>query len=239
MIRLVALDADDTLWHNEPLFTDTQARFSALLSRHTDPEVIEQRLSETEIRNLQHYGYGVKAFTLSMVETAIELTGGKVTGEEVAEIVRMGREMLHAPVDLLDGVGEAVRELSESHDLMIVTKGDLLDQETKIERSGLRDRFRWVEVVSRKDALIYQRILARCAVNPDRFLMVGDSIRSDILPVLEIGSAAVHIPHDDPWQHEVVDVGEDLRGRYVELPSIRDLADAVRGGIGRGRDPSG
>jgi len=229
MIRLVALDADDTLWHNEPLFTDTQARFSALLSRHTDPEVIEQRLSETEIRNLQHYGYGVKAFTLSMVETAIELTGGKVTGEEVAEIVRMGREMLHAPVDLLDGVGEAVRELSESHDLMIVTKGDLLDQETKLARSGLGDFFTDVSVVSRKDRATYEGLVAGRGLDPAEFLMVGNSLRSDVVPVAEMGGHAVHIPYTETWAHEKVDAARLTSVRYHTLPRIHDLPELVRG----------
>jgi putative hydrolase of the HAD superfamily len=238
-IDVIAFDADDTLWHNERLFRATELEFRRLLSRYHDEAWIERRLYETEVRNFEHYGYGIKAFMLSMVETAVELTEGRIGGDEIRRILELGRAMLAEPVRLLDGVEDTLAALGADHTLMVITKGDLLDQETKIERSGLRDRFRWVEVVSRKDALIYQRILARCAVNPDRFLMVGDSIRSDILPVLEIGSAAVHIPHDDPWQHEVVDVGEELRGRYVELPSIRDLADAVRGGIGRGRDPSG
>lgn len=228
MIRLVALDADDTLWHNEPLFTDTQARFSKLLSRHTDPEVIEQRLYETEVRNLQHYGYGVKAFTLSMVETAIELTGGRVTGDEVAEIVRLGREMLHAPVDLLEGVGEAVRELSETHDLMVVTKGDLLDQETKLARSGLGDFFMDVSVVSRKDRATYEGLLASHALAADEFVMVGNSLRSDVVPVAEMGGHAVHVPYESTWAHEEVDAGRLAALRYHTLPRIRDLPALVR-----------
>lgn len=228
MIRLVALDADDTLWHNEPLFTDTQARFSELLSRHTDPEVIEQRLYETEVRNLQHYGYGVKAFTLSMVETAIELTEGRVTGEEVAEIVRMGRAMLHAPVDLLDGVADAVRELSASHDLMVVTKGDLLDQETKLARSGLGDLFTDVSIVSRKDRAMYEALVAARGLDPAEFLMVGNSLRSDVVPVAEMGGHAVHVPYETTWAHEDVDETRLSSVRYHTLPRIRELPDLVR-----------
>lgn len=228
MIRLVALDADDTLWHNEPLFTDTQARYSELLARHTDPEVIEQRLLETEVRNLQHYGYGVKAFTLSMIETAIDLTGGRVTGAEIAEIVRMGREMLHAPVDLLEGAADAVRELSESHELMLVTKGDLLDQETKLARSGLGDLFTDVSVVSRKDRAMYEALVASRGLEAGEFVMAGNSLRSDVVPVAEMGGHAVHVPYETTWAHEDVDGGRLASLRYHTLPRIRDLPDLIR-----------
>lgn len=228
MIRLVALDADDTLWHNEPLFTDTQTRYSELLSRHTDPEVVQQRLYETEVRNLQHYGYGVKAFTLSMIETAIELTGGRVTGAEVAEIVRMGREMLHAPVDLLEGAAEAVRELSETHELMLVTKGDLLDQETKLARSGLGDFFTDVSVVSRKDRAMYETLIASRGLDAEEFVMAGNSLRSDVVPVAEMGGHAVHVPYETAWAHEEVEDGRLASIRYHTLPRIRDLPDLLR-----------
>ena len=227
VIRLVALDADDTLWHNEPLFTDTQARFCALLSRHTDAGVIAQRLYETEIRNLQHYGYGVKAFTLSMVETAIELTGGRVTGDEVSEIVRMGREMLHAPVDLLEGVRDAVCRLAESHELIVVTKGDLLDQETKLARSGLGDFFTDVSVVSRKDRAMYEALVASRGLAADEFVMVGNSLRSDVVPVAEMGGHAIHVPYEATWAHEEIDATRLASIRYHTLPRIRDLPDLL------------
>jgi putative hydrolase of the HAD superfamily len=236
MIDVIAFDADDTLWHNERLFRGTEREFRQLLARYHDEAWIEKRLFETEVRNLEHYGYGIKAFMLSMVETAVELTEGRVTGAEIRSILDLGRAMLATPVGLLDGVAETLGALAGAHTLMVITKGDLLDQETKIERSGLRDRFRWVEVVSRKDPSVYRRILERYGIPPERFLMVGDSLRSDVLPVLEIGAAAVHIPHGDPWQHEVVEVAEELRSRYIELTTIRDLSTAVRELDAGGRD---
>ena len=228
MIEVLGFDADDTLWHNERLFRATQKEYKRLLARYHDEAWVQKHLFETEVRNLEHYGYGIKAFMLSMVETAVELTEGRISGDEIRQILDLGRGMLTAPLSLLDGVVEALDQLADAHTLMIITKGDLLDQETKIERSGLRDRFQWIEVVSRKDAAIYERILSRYGIPPDRFCMVGDSIRSDVLPVLAIGAAAIHIPHDDPWQHEIVEVDDSLRGRYVELPTIRALPDALR-----------
>lgn len=228
MIRLIAFDADDTLWHNEPLFSDTQERFRALLRRYRDDAWIDQRLLETETRNLQHYGYGVKAFTLSMVETAIELTGGRITGEEMAEILAMGREMLLAPVDVLEGVPEVIETLAARWDLMVITKGDLLDQETKIARSGLGDLFTYVEVVSRKDRSSYERILGAHGVTAAEFVMVGNSLRSDILPVLEMGARAVHIPYPLTWAHEEVDPAELDSAEFISLRDVRALPGALR-----------
>lgn len=164
MIDVIAFDADDTLWHNERLFRATEREFRTLLARYHDEEWIEKRLYETEVRNLEHYGYGIKAFMLSMVETAVELTEGRVTGDEIRRILDLGRAMLATPVGLLDGVEETLDALSVAHTLMVITKGDLLDQETKVERSGLRDRFQWVEVVSRKEPDVYRRILDRYGI---------------------------------------------------------------------------
>jgi len=202
---LVGFDADDTLWHNERLFTDTQERFRALLRRHCEETIIEQRLYETEVRNLAHYGYGVKAFTLSMVETAIDLTEGAIPGAEINEILDMGREMLRAPVELLDGVADVIPTLAGRYRLMVITKGDLLDQETKVARSGLGDHFDFVEVVSRKDRGTYERLLEAHGARPGGFVMVGNSLRSDVLPVAEMGAVAVHIPYHTTWAHEEMD----------------------------------
>ncbi|MDX1578951.1 MAG: HAD family hydrolase [Gemmatimonadota bacterium] len=227
MIDVVAFDADDTLWHNERLFVDTQARFRELLAHHEDPAVIEQRLFETEIRNLSHYGYGVKSFTLSMVETAIELTDGRIAGREVEEILRLGREMLLAPVELLDGADEVVESLARERELMLVTVGDLLDQETKLARSGLGDFFSSVEIVSRKDRSTYERLLDRHGLEPSAFAMVGNSLRSDILPVAEMGARAIHVPADTGWAHDDVRP-ERLRGlRYETATSIREVPELL------------
>jgi putative hydrolase of the HAD superfamily len=232
VIELVAFDADDTLWHNERLFIDTQDRFRGLLGRHTSEEVIRQRLFDTEVANLQHYGYGVKAFTLSMIETAIDITGGSVTGDEVAEILRWGREMLLAPVDLLPGVEATVTELAADHPLMVITKGDLLDQETKLARSGLGDLFTYVEVVSRKDRATYEEILDTHGIDPEAFVMVGNSMRSDIVPIAEMGATAVHVPYETTWAHEEVpeerlrDLGYHTLASIEQVPGL--LADLAR-----------
>jgi putative hydrolase of the HAD superfamily len=225
VIDIVAFDADDTLWHNEPLFIDTQRRFRELLGRHTDADVIEQRLYDTEIANLQHYGYGIKAFTLSMIETAIDLTDGEVTGDEITEILHWGREMLLAPVDLLPGVEEAVTRLSDRHPLMVITKGDLLDQETKLARSGLGDFFSHVEVVSRKDRGTYEEILDRHGLRPEGFVMIGNSLRSDIVPVAEMGAHAIHVPYETTWAHE--EVGLE-RLHHLEFHTLESI-EAVPG----------
>ena len=227
MIETVALDADDTLWHNENIFRRTQAEFRALLAQYQDEAWIDERLYRTEMQNLEHYGYGVKSFVLSMVETAVELTEGRIEGVEVLRLLELGREMLTAPIELLDGVDDTLDALAGSFELMLITKGDLLDQESKLERSGLRDRFRHIEIVSRKDRRTYDRILARHDLRPDRFVMVGDSVRSDVLPVLELGGWAVHIPYPTPWQHETTEHRPDGE-RFLHLSSIRELPDAVR-----------
>lgn len=220
---LVGFDADDTLWHNERLFADTQERFRALLRRHCEAPIIEQRLYDTEVRNLAHYGYGVKAFTLSMVETAIDLTDGAIPGAEINEILDMGREMLRAPVELLDGVADVIPSLAGRYRLMVITKGDLLDQETKVARSGLGDHFDFVEVVSRKDRDTYERLLNAHGAMPGRFVMVGNSLRSDILPVAEMGAVAVHIPYHTTWAHE--EIGDGALGDvpYTRLERIADV----------------
>lgn len=222
-LELVAFDADDTLWHNERLFIDVQARFLQLVARHTDSDIIEQRLYETEVSNLGHYGYGVKSFTLSMIETAIDLTEGRITGADVDQILQLGREMLLAPVDLLEGVAEVVGALAGKYDLMVLTKGDLLDQETKIARSGLGDLFTFVEVVSRKDRGTYEDVLSNHGVRPDQFVMVGNSLRSDILPVAEMGGHAIFVPYETTWEHENVSDRQASVARFHTVDHIRDV----------------
>lgn len=231
---VVALDADDTLWHNEPIFTATQERFRALLTAYHDAAWIDERLYAAEKRNLQHFGYGVKGFVLSMIETAVELTEGRISGAEVQRIIDMGREMLVAPVELLDGVSETVGELAEGHRLMLLTKGDLFDQEAKLARSGLGEHFSAIEIVSEKDARTYAAVMARHGVEPSRFVMVGNSLKSDVLPVLEAGAAAVHVPYAVTWIHEQVPA-EALHGKeFARLESIRELPDWLAG-AGRAR----
>lgn len=229
LIDLVALDADDTLWHNEPMYTSARERFCALLSRYEPAGIPDERLHEVEIRNLQHFGYGVKGFVLSMIETAIELTDGRLESADVRAIIEFGREMLAAPVTLLEGVREAIEELAASFPLILITKGDLLHQETKLAGSGLGGHFTGIEIVSEKDADLYRSVMRRRGVEPARFVMVGNSLRSDILPALEAGAHAVYIPYEGTWIHEHV-AAEHLRdATYHEITSIRELPALLRG----------
>lgn len=221
--EIIAFDADDTLWHNESIYLDTHEKFQQLLHQYHSEEWIQQRLHETEIRNLQHFGYGIKGFTLSMIETAIELSEGRVSANEIQTIIELGKEMLRAPVELLDGVASTLAQLAASYKLMLITKGDLLDQESKIARSGLGDYFSHIEVVSEKNVETYQRLAAKHNIAPAHFLMVGNSLKSDILPVIAMGGQAVYIPYHTTWVHERV-AEEDLATRqYVTMQNIRSL----------------
>lgn len=223
----IGFDADDTLWHNELLFAMTQGRFRELLAPYGDAEWIDKQLFATETRNLEHFGYGIKGFTLSMIETAIELTGGRIGGQEIGQIVEWGREMLSSPVELLPGVEEVVARLGERYPLILITKGDLFDQESKLARSGLGGYFRHVEIVREKDPSIYSAILNKYGVTPGNFLMVGNSVRSDILPVLQIGGKAAHIPYAITWQHEAADLPENKLDGYFHLQSMDELPQLV------------
>jgi putative hydrolase of the HAD superfamily len=228
MFDVIAFDADDTLWHNETLYTVTQDRFKQLLSRYRGTDGIDQILYETEMRNLQYYGYGIKSFTLSMIETAVELTDGQVQGSDIRGIIDFAREMLKAPLPILEGVEDTIHTLSESHQLMIITKGDLFDQESKIARSGLADYFTHLEIVSQKTEDTYRALQTKHNIHPEHFLMVGNSLKSDILPVLAVGGQAVHIPYHTTWAHEVVaDPDEEPKG-YFKLTHIGLLPALVQ-----------
>ena len=223
MIKTIAFDADDTLWHNERMFVSIKDKYKALLSEYHDGEWIEQRLNAAETVNIKHFGYGVKGFALSMIETAIDLTEGRIKGSEVLEIIGYAREMLTAPVDLLEGVQATVQKLSQRYDLMVITKGDLFDQEAKLARSGIGDYFSAFEIIPQKNAKTYQYILRRHQIRPDEFVMVGNSLKSDILPVLEIGARAVHIPYEIDWFHEMVS-DEELRDKtFARLNKMSEL----------------
>ncbi len=222
-ITTIAFDADDTLWHNERVFLSAKERYKSLLARYHEPDWIEERLDAAEIRNIKHFGYGIKGFTLSMVETAVELTEGRVKGHEISEIISFAKDMLSAPVDLLDGACETIESLKGEYRLMIVTKGDLFDQETKIARSGLGEYFEHVEIVSNKNPEIYESFLYRQSIAKGEFVMVGNSLKSDVLPVLEIGSNAVHVPYETEWFHERVESDLMEKFEYSSLNSIREL----------------
>ena len=226
-ITTVGLDADDTLWHNETLFRLTHARFVDLLDDHGDAATIEARLAETEKRNLRLYGYGIKGFTLSMIETAMELCDGGAPPEVVREILAAGREMLAHPVETLPGVDEVIADLAQRYRLVLVTKGDLLDQERKLAASGLGERFSAVEIVSEKERATYQRVFDRHGTGAAEAVMVGNSMKSDVLPALDAGAWGVHIPYHVTWAHELADAPEG-HPRYVTLSRIAELPDWLR-----------
>jgi len=197
----IAFDADDTLWANEDYFASAQAEYQAILAPYR-ANWDAQELYETEQRNLAYFGYGIKGFLLSMIETAIQVTDGAITSKEIAHIIEIGRAMVHAPLTLLPHVAEVIPTLSSRFKLLIITKGDLFDQESKIARSGLAEFFHHIEVVSDKTPSAYERILRRYDINPREFIMVGNSLRSDIMPIIAIGGYAVHVPYHLTWQHE-------------------------------------
>jgi putative hydrolase of the HAD superfamily len=226
-ITVVGLDGDDTLWHNETRFQLTQVELKELLQRHVPDADVGKHLADVEMKNLGIYGYGVKAFTLSMIETAIELTQGKIPAADVEVILRWGQRMLMEPTELLPGVEEALRELSRRYDLVLITKGDLFDQESKLARSGLAGLFLGVEILSEKNVNSYRGVLTRRGIKPEEFVMVGNSLRSDVLPVLELGARAVHIPYEVTWHHEEVPEESLPREGWVRAGSIGELSGVL------------
>ncbi len=220
---MIAFDADDTLWHTERLYVDAQARFTQLLARYHSAEWVQARLDETEAHNIIHFGYGIKAFALSMIETAVELTEGRITGRDIQILIDTAKAMLTAEVALLNTVAETIPRLAERYPLMVITKGDLLDQETKINRSGLGQYFQRIEIVSHKNRASYEHVLNEQRLAPQRLLMVGNSLKSDILPVLEIGGHAVYVPYEITWQHEYAAPPPDEQPRYYKIERLAEL----------------
>src|SRR5256712_11271133 len=203
-VRVVGFDGDDTLWHSETRFHVTQGEFRDLLERPGPDADAARRLAEMEMKNLSIYGYGVKSFTLSMLETAIDLTEGRIPTSDLEVILGWGKRMLMEPTELLDGVEETLRILSGRYDLLLITKGDLFDQESKLARSGLGDLFLGVEILSEKNVETYRGVFQRRGVKPEDFVMVGNSLRSDVVPVVSLGAHAVHIPYEGTWHPEHV-----------------------------------
>ncbi len=227
-INVIAFDADDTLWVNEPIYQKTEQQCKQILEHYVDPSELSEKLYETEMKNLKLFGYGAKSFVLSLIETAIELSDGEVSGEEIRQIIDLGKDMLEHPVQLLDGVEETVSHLKEDYTLMILTKGDLLDQESKIARSGLEPHFEYFEIVSNKNPDIYADVLAHYSIDPAEFLMVGNSLKSDVLPVREIGAHAIHIPYHTTWDHEKIDLEQAQKNGYHELEDISLIPDFLK-----------
>ncbi len=236
---LIGIDGDDTLWHNERDYVDARERFRLIVQRCgvtlADQDITEF-VNRTELQNIPFYGYGVSSFVLSLIETAIGLTGGRIPAGDIAELLGVGKSMLASPVELFEGAREALAALAPEYPLALITKGDLLHQRSKLDRSGLGGHFSHVEVVSHKTPDVYRAILARHGVAPSRFLMVGNSPRSDVRPVLEIGGFAAHVPAALTWSHEEerLSCGEGSRcvviGTLLELPAaVRHWGPASRG----------
>lgn len=220
---IIALDADDTLWHTEELYVNAQSQFKNILARYIAADTIEDQLYQAEIRNLAHFGYGIKGFALTMIETALELTNNNIKTGDIQTLLNITKNMLTANIRLIEHVPETLTTLAASNTLMLLTKGDLYDQEMKIERSGLAHHFQHIEIVSQKHPETYQSIVAKYNTVPNRFVMVGNSLRSDILPVLDIGGHAIHIPHPLTWAHEMVESPPTDRANFHQLDHFGQL----------------
>ncbi len=226
-VQTIGFDADDTLWQNESFYRLTQGRFAELLADYTDRDHLYERLLEAERRNLGHYGFGIKGFMLSMIETAIEVTEAKVPASVIAELLSAGQEMLAHPIHLLPHAEEAVRELASSHTLVLITKGDLLDQERKLAQSGLGDLFDAVEIVSQKTRATYERAFGTHGAGPETAMMIGNSLKSDVIPALEAGAWGVYVPHGLTWELEHAEAPEG-HDRYRELSDLGAVVELIR-----------
>jgi len=222
-VKVVGFDADDTLWENENHFQEAERRYAALLSPFAEAASVSAELFRTETGNIAIYGYGVKSFTLSMVETAVRISGGAVPARVVGEVLELGKGLLTMPVILLPGVEETLAALKERFRLVLVTKGDLVDQESKLARSGLEGFFHHIEIVSEKDESNYRSLLRHLDLRPEQFVMVGNSLKSDILPVIRFGGYGIHIPFHATWQHEKVDEADVPKERLLAARSIREV----------------
>ncbi len=225
-LTAIGFDADDTLWQNEQFFRITQGRFADLLADFAERDHLEERLLAAERRNIGHYGFGIKGFTLSMIETAIEVTEDRVPAAVIRELIEAGQEMLRHPIELLPHARAAVEAVAGDYTVLLITKGDLLDQERKLAQSGLGDLFDGVEIVSNKTPDIYRSIFARHGDGPDRALMVGNSMKSDVVPAIEAGGWGVFVPHGVEWALEHAPPPQD-RARFRELPDLGGLPDLV------------
>ncbi|HLV38573.1 HAD family hydrolase [Xanthomarina sp.] len=222
-IKVIGFDADDTLWVNETYFRDAEKQFAILLSKYETLNKIDQELFKREIDNLPLYGYGVKGFVLSMVEMALELSNNSVPNKTIQAILDIGKDMLNKPVELMDGVEEVLQTLSGKYKLILATKGDLLDQQRKLEKSGLTDYFHHIEVLIDKQEANYSKLLNHLEIKPSEFLMIGNSLKSDVLPLINIKAHAIHVPFHTTWIHEQVDQKETNGKKYRTTVSLLDI----------------
>jgi putative hydrolase of the HAD superfamily len=226
-LKVIAFDADDTLWVNEPYFRQTEEQFYTLLGEYATQHELERELVKTEIANLALYGYGIKGFVLSMIETALKVTNNGVSAKIIEKILTLGRQMLDQPIELLDGVKEVLLALKDKYRLVVATKGDLLDQERKLKKSGLSNYFHHVEVMPEKDPANYLKLIKHLDIQPSELLMVGNSLKSDIVPVLNVGGYAVHVPYHITWIHEQIE-HEIEDEKFKSVTTIRDVPAILR-----------
>jgi putative hydrolase of the HAD superfamily len=222
-IKVIGFDADDTLWVNEPFYRNTESKFCDLLKSYCSADEINRQLYKVEVNNLDLYGYGSKAFVLSLIETAVIISDGKVTASEISRILTLGKEQISEKNPLLEGVPEVLRILSSHYRLIVATKGDLLDQERKLKNSGIGSYFHHIEIMSDKTRENYQKLLNNLDIRPDEFLMVGNSMKSDIVPVINLGGYAIHIPFHVTWQHEELLPDEMPEAHYITIENLQDI----------------
>ena len=225
-IKVIAFDADDTLWINEPYFQETEKKFCAMLEDYLPLHTLTKELFKTEIDNLPLYGYGIKGFILSMIETALRVSNGTLNIEVLQKTIAFGKELLEKPIEILDGVEEVLKSLKGTYKLVVATKGDLLDQERKLKKSGLEHYFHHIEIMSDKQESDYRKLIKHLDIQPSEFLMIGNSLKSDILPVLAIGGHGVHIPYHTTWAHEQVEHNID-HANFRQLQTIIEILPSL------------
>jgi putative hydrolase of the HAD superfamily len=222
-IKVIGFDADDTLWVNETYYREAEKEFTKILEAFETPNKINQELFKKEMQDLNLYGYGIKSFVLSMIDTAIEISNNTISNKAIKKIIDIGKTMINKPVELLDGVEEVLNKLAPKYRLILATKGDLLDQERKLEKSGLTKYFHHIEVLSDKKEANYSNLLNHLDVNPSEFLMIGNSLKSDVLPLVNIKANAIHVPYHTTWEHEQVKEEETNGKVYKTVKSLRDI----------------
>lgn len=225
-LKVIAFDADDTLWVNEPYFRHTEDQFYNLLTEYSSQRTLEKELLKTEIENLALYGYGIKGFMLSMIETALRITNNKISVDVVDKILDLGKQMLDQPIELLDGVEEVLQKLKDKYRLVVATKGDLLDQERKLKKSGISHYFHHIEIMSEKDDANYLKLIRHLDIKPEELMMVGNSLKSDVLPVLDVGGYATHVPYHITWVHEQIE--DDINNeKFKTVACINDILNLL------------
>ena len=222
-VKVIAFDADDTLWVNEPYFQETEEKFCELLLPYLSRHTLSQELFKTEISNLKLYGYGIKGYILSMIEAALKISNNTISNEVIEKIIQYGKELLEKPIELLDGVEDTLESLKNDYKLVVATKGDLLDQRRKLHNSGLGKYFHHIEVMSDKQEVDYSDLVKRLDIHPSEFLMIGNSLKSDILPVLGIGGHAIHIPFHTTWEHERI----DYKVEHANFKNFEKITDVL------------